>query len=536
MKYLFRLTRFFSLGFALMTVAACSGGSGSPGGSAPDGGTPTPEAGGIEPIEASTGPDGSNSLGNGTPHDSGGGSPIDSGSKAPTPKGTLRWAHSFGQAPPASVGASATQAAFGSADEVVLAGSFVKSIQSMGGPQTTPGWGVFLGSATASGVAVSATTNTSNDADGAFVLPDHAGNTYFVFRYSGAPASVHSGSSATTTSLTPTGSRPGGGWLFADALVKFNASGGVAASLSIGADAQSSIEFVGMAFAPNGNIILTGSFQNTLTLGANPATVLTSNGDEDIFVIELDLSLNVVTAKSYGGTGSDQPSAIAVDATGNVILAGNTFSPEITFCTNSGSTPAGAETFVTSLNLAMGTCNFTTGYANTGVNGLALDPSGHAVLGGSLRAGATFGGYIPTAKAPTEEGAYLLSLDGSGAIQWLNPYTSVNIWSVAVDHWGEVVAGGYFSGTVNFGGSPITAAQRDGFVIKLTSAGALLWSTTFGDASGDIVNGVAVDGSGNIAAVGAVEGTSSVSSAGGANATTVGTAGGTQALVFELSP
>jgi hypothetical protein len=58
---------------------------------------------------------------------------------------------------------------------------------------------------------------------------------------------------------------------------------------------------------------------------------------------------------------------------------------------------------------------------------------------------------------------------------------------------------GYFNGSVDFGGGPLTSVlgSFDIFLAKFDSAGNHLWSKRFGGASNEYPTAVAVDGSGN---------------------------------------
>jgi hypothetical protein len=76
---------------------------------------------------------------------------------------------------------------------------------------------------------------------------------------------------------------------------------------------------------------------------------------------------------------------------------------------------------------------------------------------------------------------------------------------VAVDALGNVIVGGTFSGTVNFGGVNLTATASDAFVVKLGPAGTHLWSQRFGGSADQTIAGVAVDTSGNILLTGNFE-------------------------------
>jgi len=74
---------------------------------------------------------------------------------------------------------------------------------------------------------------------------------------------------------------------------------------------------------PSGNIYATGSFKGTADFdGGQPVYTVTSTGDYDVFVTQLDPSGNFMWAKTMGGTGSDLGNAIGLDAFGNILLTG----------------------------------------------------------------------------------------------------------------------------------------------------------------------------------------------------------------------
>jgi hypothetical protein len=79
---------------------------------------------------------------------------------------------------------------------------------------------------------------------------------------------------------------------------------------------------------------------------------------------------------------------------------------------------------------------------------------------------------------------------------------------VATDGSGNVVAAGYFNGSVSFGSASLTSAGGlDCFVVKYSPQGTVLWTKRFGGNCDDLVRGVAVDGSGNIIVTGSFQGT-----------------------------
>lgn len=81
-----------------------------------------------------------------------------------------------------------------------------------------------------------------------------------------------------------------------------------------------------------------------------------------------------------------------------------------------------------------------------------------------------------------------------------------NITSVISDSSGNVFIGGQFQNTVDFepgsGQHIYTATQNDGFILKLSAAGALLWVKIFVGQDAEIINALDVDAQGNLYAVG----------------------------------
>lgn len=73
---------------------------------------------------------------------------------------------------------------------------------------------------------------------------------------------------------------------------------------------------------------------------------------------------------------------------------------------------------------------------------------------------------------------------------------------VAVDGTGAVIAGGTFTGAVNFGSALTSAGAEDVFIVKTDPAGEHLFSKRFGGIGVEQLRGIAVDGAGNIVLVG----------------------------------
>lgn len=73
-----------------------------------------------------------------------------------------------------------------------------------------------------------------------------------------------------------------------------------------------------------GNIYATGTFHGTVDLDpGSGAYSRTTTGQGDVYVMKLTSAGNFVWAETFGGSGNDVSNGIAVDSSGNVIVAGN---------------------------------------------------------------------------------------------------------------------------------------------------------------------------------------------------------------------
>ncbi|MBK8414372.1 MAG: SBBP repeat-containing protein [Bacteroidetes bacterium] len=73
----------------------------------------------------------------------------------------------------------------------------------------------------------------------------------------------------------------------------------------------------------SGNVFVTGSFDGTSDFDpGSGVNNLTSAGFQDIFVVKLNASGNFVWAHQLGSVADDYGNSVAVDATGNLYLAG----------------------------------------------------------------------------------------------------------------------------------------------------------------------------------------------------------------------
>lgn len=152
---------------------------------------------------------------------------------------------------------------------------------------------------------------------------------------------------------------------------------------------------------------------------------------------------------------------------------------------------------------------------------VATDESGNVIIAGFFRGTVNFGGSNLISVGGID--IFVAKFNGAGVHQWSQRFGDASdqrAFSVATGLDASLFVTGYFSGTVNFGGSDLTSVgSSDIFVVKLTSDGIHKWSQRFGDASAQEAYSLATDESGQVIVTGAFDGTANF---GGVNLTSAG--------------
>jgi hypothetical protein len=151
-------------------------------------------------------------------------------------------------------------------------------------------------------------------------------------------------------------------------------------------------------------------------------------------------------------------------------------------------------------------------------NSVAVDSSGDVLVTGNFEGSVDFGGGALTSAGLTN--TFLAKYSPTGAHLWSKSFGSFYSEgrSVAVDISGNVVVTGLFTGSVDFGGGPLTAAVPgfpDIFVAKFSPSGGHLWSQRFRGLLFQSARAMALDNSGNVLLVGFIQGTDTVDFGGG---------------------
>ncbi|MBW2736439.1 MAG: hypothetical protein JRH20_28975, partial [Deltaproteobacteria bacterium] len=255
----------------------------------------------------------------------------------------------------------------------------------------------------------------------------------------------------------------------------------------------------------NRNIALTGHFYNTVDFGGGP---LTSDGRHDVFVASFDGKGVHRWSRSFGGTYTDWGMGVVIDDSGNTTVTGKVMvtvdfgaGPDVGpilrsdgFVASYG--PTGLYRWSRRLISAAGDAVFGNDITTDGENVYFVGDFENAV---DFGAGAlmSIGGRDSIMVKYDSEGVHLLSKQ-SGALGSI-----VNCNGLAVDSAGNITFAGEFSGTVDFGGGPLTSAGTgDVYVASYAPSGAHRWSRRFGGTLLDYATAVAADPSGNVTVTG----------------------------------
>lgn len=152
---------------------------------------------------------------------------------------------------------------------------------------------------------------------------------------------------------------------------------------------------------------------------------------------------------------------------------------------------------------------------------VAIDAFGNIVVAGTLSGTVDFGGGPLTSTGSSD--VFVAKLDATGNHAWSRRFGDPDLQllqAVAIDGSGNIIIAGGFNGTIDFGGvALVSAGERDIFVAKLDPSGNHIWSKRFGAVGHQQAHGVAVDDNANVVLSGVITGSvdfggSALSSAG----------------------
>lgn len=236
----------------------------------------------------------------------------------------------------------------------------------------------------------------------------------------------------------------------------------------------------GDANGQRGTVIATDAMGNVVVAGSLGGGAISFGGASvtgDIFVAKFDPNGNHLWSKGYAGFAS-KAAGIATDSSGAVVVAGSFLgSIDLGGGSLAGSTDGSA--FVLKLDAAGNhvwskSFAYTEAPSGAASSGLAVDASGDVLVVGDFSGTVDFGGGpLMTTMLPSsgKTDIFVVKLAPNGNHVWSGDYGNgdyAHAAAVAVDGSGNAIVTGYFQGSIDFGGGPLTSAGgKDLFVAKL---------------------------------------------------------------------
>ena len=310
--------------------------------------------------------------------------------------------------------------------------------------------------------------------------------------------------------MNPTQPTYGGG-SFDAFIAKLTPAGGLAFSTYLGGAGTDLAE--GFALDSSGNMYAVGETTGGFPITANVAQGAYGGGTGDAFAVKLTPAGALTYSTYLGGSGQDEAHAVAVDASGNAYITGQTHSTNFPTLNPFQALGGGnGYAFVTKLSAA-GALQYSTYLGGPVYNvgyGIAVDSAGDAYV-----VGATAGGFpLQNAAQPTFGGgtgpgttdAFVAKLGPSGSNLVYSTYlggpgADLGV-RVALDSSNQAYVAGVTTGSFpvlnafqpSYGGGP-----DDGFVAELNSSGTrVTYASYLGGAGDDYATAIAVDSTGAV--------------------------------------
>ncbi|HUH05653.1 MAG TPA: hypothetical protein VML75_26850, partial [Kofleriaceae bacterium] len=209
---------------------------------------------------------------------------------------------------------------------------------------------------------------------------------------------------------------------------------------------------------------------------------------------------NVRWLVGFGSKGEDEPRGIDIDAAGNVVITG-IFNGTMTMGDKVLESQA-LDAFVAKLD---DSGKVLWAHAFGGKNddvaaAVRFDSKGNVIVAGWYSDTMTFGSSTLTAVGSDD--VFVMSLGADGSPNWARSIGGENTeaaWALATGANDDVIVVGEFRGTVNFGTGPVeSAGNTDVFVLALSKDGERKWARQFGDMNFDFGRAVAIDSRGDV--------------------------------------
>jgi len=271
-----------------------------------------------------------------------------------------------------------------------------------------------------------------------------------------------------------------------------------------------------------GNVYLSGNTLSGSSIATSGSHQSAIGGSGDAFLVNFNSAGIRQWGTYYGGSSGESEYSCAIDNSGNVYMAGITFSSIGSFIATLGSHQSnfggGVEAFLVKFNSA-GIRQWGTYYGGIGDDwgsSCATDATGNVYLAGWSNSNvgnaiATLGSHQSSKAGSSDDDAFLVKFNSAGVRQWGTYYggnAEDYAKSCATDAFGNVYLTGSTDdygivGAISTPGShqSINAGNGggfDAFLVKFNSAGVRQWGTYYGGNANDNGNFCTSDATGDV--------------------------------------
>ena len=265
-----------------------------------------------------------------------------------------------------------------------------------------------------------------------------------------------------------------------------------------------------------GNNYVTGEFGGSIT---TPIGIITSQGSLDIVIAKYDPSGTLLWTRTFGGPGLDRGIDIALGPAGELVVVGtymNTVQFGSGPVTSAGGTQ---DIFILKLASADGSFDWVrTGGSADGVdqpNSVSIAADGRIAVAGEFRGSATFDAGSITSMTDPDTGdpsvdIFLLSYDADGTALWMKHGTAEFAdrgAAVTHDADGNVYITGQFSDTLTFDQTHFNQMYSAIFIARFSAGGIEEWFRIFGGGTYNQVFDLAMSAADKLMLVGDIQGT-----------------------------
>lgn len=271
-------------------------------------------------------------------------------------------------------------------------------------------------------------------------------------------------------------------------LAKFSPSGDALWAKSFGSAGDNGYAIT-VAVDTSGNVAISGTLLLSTNFGG--PLVTGSSGKETLFIVMYDSAGMHKWTKSFVST-TVAASAIIFDSAGDVVIGGASSGAMIVGATTFSDTGA-RDAFVAKFAGLTGTPAWANQYkeqsgmpsGNQAIYGVALDGMDNIYITGSFSKSIFLQGNVNTVGGGFDEDAFAAKLDNAGVLSWRGIWGTPGLdagYAIAVDSSANVIVSGHIStGSVNFGGGPLTTSggNQYTFLAKYTNAGVYSHAKVF---------------------------------------------------------